>query len=53
MTSTMAAIFAYDDRKFRYLASFLYFEDMSYRLLALESSTENKQWETKIKDPCK
>ena len=37
---TIAAIFAYDDRRFKYLASFLYFDDSVDKLLALVSRTE-------------
>lgn len=39
MTIMMAAIFAYEDFKFKYLASFLYFCESEDRLLALESNT--------------
>ena len=40
ITITIAAIFAYDDRRFKYLASFLYFDDSVDKLLALVSRTE-------------
>lgn len=41
-TTTTAPILAYDDRRFKYLASFLYFCDSVDRLLAFVSSTEMK-----------
>ena len=37
-----AAILAYEDRRFKYLASFLYFCDIVDKLLAFESRTGEK-----------
>ena len=48
MTATMAAIFAYDDRRFRYLASFLYFADTAAILLALVSNTAMKYYNNNV-----
>lgn len=39
-TATIAAILAEEERKFKYLASFLYFDDSVDRLLAFVSNTE-------------
>ena len=36
----MAATLAYDERRFKYLASFLYLDDIDDKLLALVSRTE-------------
>jgi hypothetical protein len=41
-TITMAAILAYDDRKFKYVVSFLYFCEIDDKLLAFESNAENR-----------
>ena len=38
----MAAILAYDDRKFKYVVSFLYFCEIDDKLLAFESNAENR-----------
>lgn len=39
MTTTIAPILAYVDRRFKYLASFLYFCDNVDKLLALKSNS--------------